>query len=379
MNGREVWQAVYGGERPDRMPVQPVGPWAETLDRWHEEGLPEGEDHNVLLGLAGDDCLNLPLNLNMVPEFPVRVLSVDDEHVTLVDEYGVTKMMMKSDYVRSKGRMNGGGLMSGMSHWIDFPVKGLADWKYIFEGHFRPTLEGRLPADWNERKTSFIEQSRTRWVCLFASYFGGFFSALRQLMGLEGMVFAIADDPQLVRTIIADLAGFYVSVFSKALADGVRLDQLTCFEDMCSTKGPLMSPAMFRQLIAPGYRELTGALREMGVSHVFIDTDGNAWELIPDMIAAGVTGTHPCEAQATMDVEKLRNSFPRFCLDGGIDKRALTKGPAEIDAEVERAFRVAWQHGRYTPALDHCAPPDIPWANIEHYAKRCLELAAAPI
>ena len=137
-----------------------------------------------------------------------------------------------------------------------------------------------------------------------------------------------------------------------------------------------MGPAMFAEFIAPGYRRLVGALREMGASHVFIDTDGNAWGLIPEMIACGVTGTHPCEAQAAMDVARLRERFPDFCLDGGIDKRALVASVGDVDAEVERCLQVAWKHGRYSPVLDHCAPPDISWANIRRYAERCLELSA---
>ena len=44
----------------------------------------------------------------------------------------------------------------------------------------------------------------------------------------------------------------------------------------------------------------------------------------------------------------------------------------------ERCFRVAWTQGRYTPSLDHGAPPDIPWDNVRYYADRyrehCLSL-----
>ena len=57
----------------------------------------------------------------------------------------------------------------------------------------------------------------------------------------------------------------------------VRLDQITCFEDMCATKAPLISPAMFREFIAPGYRKYLGGLKDMGVEQLFMDTDGDAW------------------------------------------------------------------------------------------------------
>jgi hypothetical protein len=42
-------------------------------------------------------------------------------------------------------------------------------------------------------------------VSHFSFPFGGLFSAVRQLMGLEGTIFAMADNPQLVKTIVSDL------------------------------------------------------------------------------------------------------------------------------------------------------------------------------
>jgi len=376
MSGRELYEAIHGGRQFDRLPLQAVGAWGETVDRWHEEGLPDDRDHNVVVGLASDDAIHPPLNLNMVPEFEIHVLDVGDRHVKLVDEFGVTKMMMRRDYDRCEGKMRGAGQTSGMSHWVDFPVKTLADWKGIYEKRFEHTLSGRLPEDWSERKPRFVQAAETRWVSCFTFPFGGFFSALRQLMGLQGAVFAIADAPDLVRTIVSDLCDFYCAAYSEFTSDGVRVDQLTCFEDMCGTKGPIIGPAMFREFIAPGYRRFVGALKEMGVRQILIDTDGNAWDILKEFADCGVTGVHPCEVQSEMDAEKLRRAFPTLSLNGGIDKRALTKGPAEIDAELERRFATAWKHGRYTPSLDHGAPPDIPWANFAHYAQRCRELAS---
>jgi hypothetical protein len=70
-----------------------------------------------------------------------------------------------------------------------------------------------------------------------------------------------------------------------------------------------------------------------------------------------------------MDVGVLRAALPTLCLHGGIDKRVLVRGPQAIAEELARRFRVAWDGGRYTPALDHGAPPDISWANVQVYAR----------
>jgi hypothetical protein len=377
MNGRELHEAIFSGASFDRLPVGGVGPWQETLERWQAEGLAKGADLNRVLGLGGDDGEFFPLNLNMVPAFPIRILRKDSEYVTLVDEYGITKKMLLSDYDRSGGFMGAAGATSSMSHWIDFPVKTLSDWKALHEERFNPDRAGRLPENWESRKPEWSARCATRWVSAFCFPLGGLFGGMRQLLGLEGLVYATADNPGLIRTIANDLAEFWIAAYAKALV-GVRLDQITFFEDMCATKGPLMGPAMFEEFLAPAYRKAIGALKDMGVREFWMDSDGNPLPLIPAMLKCGLTGTSPCEVNSGMEAEMLREAFPTLNLSGGIDKRALTGGVRQIDEEVRRRFGTAWRKGRYVPHLDHGAPPDISWPNICHYARQVIACASFP-
>ena len=227
-------------------------------------------------------------------------------------------------------------------------------------------------------RSKYIEESKTHWAFFFCFPLCGLFGPMREMMGLEGLVYAMADAPSLVHTIVEDLVAFWLETFARVLDGQVKLDQVMLFEDMCATRAPLLSPAAFREFIAPGYRRFIGGMREMGVREFWVDTDGNAWPLLPEFIAAGITGISPCEVQAGMDAGKLREAFPSLKLAGGIDKRALSRGPAEIDAELERRMTVAWKQGRYAPSLDHGAPPDIPWKNVVYYAQRLREWSLRP-
>jgi uroporphyrinogen-III decarboxylase len=187
----------------------------------------------------------------------------------------------------------------------------------------------------------------------------------------------MVDNPQLVKTIVSDLSDFYLESYSLLIPE-VRLDQITCFEDMCSNRASLISPATFRNFFAPGYRKYIGGLRDMGLQQVFIDTDGDARLIIPELMACGFTGLHPCEIKAGMDTHELRRQYPKLCLNGGIDKTAVAEGGQRLEAEFERRFRTAWELGRYTPGLDHGAPPDISWANMKHYARFFLAWCKSP-
>ncbi|MHB1456763.1 MAG: uroporphyrinogen decarboxylase family protein [Armatimonadota bacterium] len=377
MNGRELLSAIYTGEQVDRFPLPSVSPWGETMERWNREGLPPGADVNRELGLVSDDYVGLNLNLNMVPVFPIRILDEGAEYVTLVDEFGVTKRMIRRDYDRSGGYQMGGGASSSMSHWIDFPVKDLRSWKTLFEERFHPSISDRVPTDWDSYKAEFNKAAETRWSTYGCYPFFGLFGPMRELMGFEGLIYAMMDNPALIHTMVDDLTSFWLEVFSQVVGD-VRIDQVTFFEDMCATKAPLISPAMFREFLSDGYREVIGGLREMGVQQFWIDTDGNAWDIIPEMLLCGVTGFWPCEVNAGMDVECLRARFPGISLGGGIDKHVIAGDFAQIDAEIERCYKVAWRDRRYIPALDHGAPPDISWRNIQRFAERCRDWCSNP-
>ena len=377
MNGRELYQAIYSGEKFDRLPIVGIGGWTETMERWRQEGLGADRDPNAATGLVADERTGLPLNLNMHPLFDIEILEKGEQYVTLVDEFGVTKKMLTADFDRSEGHMRAAGATSSMSHWLAFPVEDMRSWKQIYEERFRAVPEGRITRNIEAEGQQIEEHAETRWVSHFSFPFGGLFSAVRQLMGLEGAVFAMADRPELACTIISDLSDFYVDAYAMLVPE-FRLDQVTCFEDMCSNRASLVSPAMFREFFMPGYKKYIGGLKDLGVEQVFIDTDGDARLIIPELIECGFTGVHPCEIKAGMDPGALREQYPDLCCNGGIDKVAVAKGGQALEREFEQRFRTAWDLGRYTPSLDHSAPPDISWKNARCYARLFLAWHKSP-
>ncbi len=218
MNGQELFTVIYSGEIPDRLPVQGLWPWTETVLRWQSEGLEIGKDPDVALGLVGDDILELPLDLNMLPTFPISVLEMDDRYIALIDEYGITKKMLRSDFEATHGQMKEAGLTSAMSQWIDFPVKDLVSWKKILSERFQPQIPHRFPVDWPSQRIDFIEKSKSHWVTFTCFPLFGLFGPLRQLMGLERLLYAMAgDNPILVDIIINDLIDFWLNILIKSL------------------------------------------------------------------------------------------------------------------------------------------------------------------
>jgi uroporphyrinogen decarboxylase len=74
--------------------------------------------------------------------------------------------------------------------------------------------------------------------------------------------------------------------------------------------------------------------------------------------------------QAGMDVTAVRKQYGRdLKLWGGVDKRALTKNKAAIDAEIAR-HKWLIDDGGFVPMLDHSAPPDIPYENYCYFLEQ---------
>lgn len=201
----------------------------------------------------------------------------------------------------------------------------------------------------------------------------GFFGSLRYLLGEVRLFTCYYDNPKFIKSIIDYLADFWIELWHPVISH-IKPDCFHLWEDMCYKTGPLISPEFFRQFMLPAYKKLTGFLRENGINVIFVDTDGNCWELIPLFIEGGVTGLYPMEVAAAMNVVEVRKTFPRLQITGGIDKRVLAQDKEAIDRELESKIPFMVKKGGYIPHVDHNIPPDVPFQNFLYYRRRLEKL-----
>jgi uroporphyrinogen decarboxylase len=139
---------------------------------------------------------------------------------------------------------------------------------------------------------------------------------------------------------------------------------------MAYNRAPLISPAMVRQYMLPRYRRVTEYLLGRGVPYVGLDSDGQVHPLIPVWLDAGLNFLYPFEVQSGMDVLEVRRRYGRnLRIWGGVDKRALARGPAAIDADLAR-LKPLIDEGGYIPHTDHSCPPDISFPNYCYYLEQ---------
>jgi hypothetical protein len=357
MTDAERFCACLSGEAVDRVPFgYGLGwrPWGESMERWRRETGQDDLDVGAELGFDPPDLV-LPVKLGFHPLFERQVLAEDGETVTVRDERGIV----------SRGRKDG----HSIPEFLDCPVKGREDWERLKGERLRIDDAARTACDWSALAEEAKESGR---IVQLGSFPNGFFGTPRDLLGVEDLLMAYYDDPEMMHDITDHLAALWTAVIDEA-AKHVDIHHLHIWEDMSGRHGSLISPAMVEDFMMPGYDRMVDSARRNAIPVISVDTDGDCSELIPPFTAHGITMMFPFEAQAGNDLLAIREEHPELGMVGGLDKRALAEGKNAIDRQVELAARMV-EKGRYIPAWDHLIPPDVSWENFAYAAEQLSKI-----
>ncbi|MCX6984122.1 MAG: hypothetical protein NT118_05125 [Lentisphaerae bacterium] len=336
MNARERFLSVMNFEKPDRLPFwEFMGFWPETIDRWHNEGLPENVSTEEYFGF--DHFEFMPVDFNFVPAFE-RVIIEEDEDTRIVrDESGRTKKEFKYG--------------SAMPHHIEFPIKTRTDFLELKE-----RLDSSSPQRYPANFDSVVERYRNRDYPI-GLISRGFFAFGRDFMSFEDLMVAFAEQPEWMEEMMDFHLDFLMRLWEKALND-VEVDMVYLGEDMAYKTSPMISPGMVTQMMLPRYKKLTGFLKNNGVKNIILDSDGDIRSLVPIFLEGGLTGVLPIEHNASCDPVDFRNKYPGLQMIGGLSKQAIALGGKSMEDEVSSKAGKLVSLGGYIPGFDHSVHPD---------------------
>ena len=371
MNERERFIAAATCQPCDKLPMISMGPRESTLAVWRAQGLPAGEDwFRAMCAQVGIpyDFPTAPwsdpgVNLRMMPIFEEKVLEHRDGHylvqdwmgniVEIADNFDYTYLRNAIDFVTRK--------------WHAFPVNSPAQFAEM-QRRYHPDEPGRFPADFSDRVARLRQRDYPQTLSL-----SGPFWQLREWCGFEPLCLFFLDEPEFVAEMIACWSDFIAAMLERVFSRYVP-DALLINEDMAYKGASMISPAMIRGYLLPVWRRWIALARAAGVPVVMVDSDGNIDELIPLWIEAGFDCCLPIEVAAGCDLVAYRARFgTRMAYAGGVDKRAIARGGATLEAEMARLAPVARQGG-YLPGCDHGMPPDISWPNLLHFGRLWAEM-----
>lgn len=369
MTNRARVRALLHYEPCDRVPVVAFGYWNETLEKWAGEGhiaradaeeyAREGDggeaDRRVMAGLGFDfnwnncfapDCaLRPPFERRVIQEAAdgSRVESDETGHIVRVKP-GVTSIPSEV-----------GTLLTGREAW---------------QALYLPRLRDCAERDESERLKAARAFSAAHDVPL-GLHMGSLYGRVRDMLGVEGLSYLIADDPELHEEIVSTCASLSYAVAERALRTGAAFDYAHYWEDICFNNGPLVSPALFARLAGPHYRRATRLLSGYGIDIVSVDCDGWIDLLAPIWLECGVNTMFPIEVGTwNASIAPWRARYGRALRGvGGMDKRVFARDKAAVDAEIER-LKPLVALGGYIPCPDHRIPPDAKYELVAYYCEQ---------
>ena len=348
LNNRERFLKTMRFESVDHPPLMLPGPWPETLERWHQEGLPQGVDLYEYFDI--EPFVRKPIDYHWLfyPLFEEKVLEKTDEFTVMIDKSGV-KIKIFNDHV-------------SMPEHIEYPIKGPESMEWLGE-RLNPHTPGRCDPQWLAK----AQQVQQRGEILYANG-GMYFGFLNEHMGTEQLLPMYYDAPEFIHQVNELLCRLSEVALETSLPK-IKLDYIGYHEDMAYKNGPLISPAMVREFMMPYYKRVIAIARQHQIDLHWLDSDGDIRELIPLWLECGINIFIPLEVAAGMDVVELRAEYGKSVgMIGGFDKRILASDKKAIKAELER-IRPVIEGGGYMPDCDHSVPTDVSWENICCYVE----------
>jgi len=244
--------------------------------------------------------------------------------------------------------------------YVDFPLAD-ADSIEKIEAHNWPN------ADWFDFD-GFADALET-WKDFAVMASGA--SVLQHPMLLSGMDKILADmalAPELACAVFDRFTDFYAAYYDKMLiaAQG-RIDLFRIGDDIGTQRGPLISPAMFTDFIAPRLKLLV----DLAHSHntkVMFHSCGGITAFIDELIEIGVDILDPIQvAAAGMDPAQIKKEYgSRICLHGAIDTQyILPQGsPQRVAENVRQMINILAPGGGFILAPCHVLQTDVPTENV---------------
>jgi uroporphyrinogen decarboxylase len=333
MTSKERLQRVLSGEFPDRVPFQDAY-WQTTIERWRREGLPAapapGDYFGCEMAMVGGDY---------TLQFPVRPGEESDRYRIYTDADGATRKELRT----------GDGWTP---YWLDFAIKNRADWEKLRErGAYRPS---RLPGGLADSYRQARAQGR---FVVFRAH--ACFHPTWHKIGLERMLIAMIEEPEWIVDMFAVHTRLITDLYEGLKAQGIECDAAWLSDDLGYRSAPLISPAMYRELVMPYHRQACEYFARDGL-RTMLHSDGDVRPLIPAFLEAGFSCLHPLEVKAGLDVRDLKQEYGgRLVCFGNIDVRRLAGTREEIEEEVRAKVTAGKQDGGYIFHSDHSVPSDV--------------------
>ena len=227
-----------------------------------------------------------------------RDLGLVGDHYRLIDEFGMGWQMPR----------HGG-------HYYDLYLSPLADCRTVQDIERYPWPEALDPARYEglKQRVDHVVKQERRGVVVERMHAGMWEHAM-WMRGYEQFFMDMATDPAIVHAIMSKELEITMAYWGRVLD---LLDEhtlvLSTADDLGTQSGPLVSVAMYKDLIWPYHRRLFQFLKSRARTEIFIffHCDGAIWDFVPLLIEAGVDILNPWQVncKGMDDTQRFKREF----------------------------------------------------------------------
>ena len=186
------------------------------------------------------------------------------------------------------------------------------------------------------------------------------------IFGWDEFFVQCLQDPDLVHYFLGALTELHLDALQRSLKDvGEHIHVIQFGDDLGAQQGPLLDPELYRRVLLPYHKKLFGFVREHHPNvHVMLHCDGAVYELLADLIHAGMQVFNPLQTDSTgMDPARIKREFGKdLCFwGGGCDTHGtLVRGSlSQIREDVRCRLQVLAPGGGFVFNQIHNILPEI--------------------
>jgi uroporphyrinogen decarboxylase len=244
-----------------------------------------------------------------------------------------------------------------------------------FKKRLDPSDPNRLPRNWS----LVVNTLKTTDTVRMLRVHRGLFLSMG-VMGWErfyDLMMLLAEKPEIVREAMRIQGEFSAAITERVLKD-VEVDAVIFSEPIGGNDRPLVSPAMYEDIVLKSYSPIMKVLDRYDIKTVIFRTYANARILIPGILRRGFNCLWACEVNIeSMDYRSLRKQFGKdLRLIGGIDLDALRHSKDRIYSELNEKLPPLLAEGGYVPLADGRVREDVPFENYLYYRELLQKLTS---
>ena len=255
---------TYSLEKVDRLFRREFYIWAEAIEKWQLEGLPEDVDFDELFQF---DPWPFVCLVDVGWTEPPFLPAYNEEILKTTSEYEICRDKAGRIVRYFKGQRHG-----FMPIYLQHPVKTRDDWENDVKPRLDHNDERRYKCLYGGKAMEISGMVKRGERLLDAGAIGGYMY-LRALLGPEEIMYAFYDQPALVHDMMSVWRNLVIKAFTRTQDEVCPLFQFFLGEDICYNHGPLISPDMIREFLLPYYSEVYQTLirQEKLPNHIWAD------------------------------------------------------------------------------------------------------------